>query len=64
MAQGKVGKGPRYAVYDFNYDLSSGEGTRYVIRVSETCPELTHDIEARLHSSHGPQMMPEFRYAS
>jgi len=27
---GKVGKGPRYAVYDFNYDLASGEGSRYV----------------------------------
>lgn len=28
--QGKEGKGPRYAVYDFNYDLASGEGARYV----------------------------------
>lgn len=28
--QGAVGKGPRYAVYDFEYQLSSGEGTRYV----------------------------------
>ena len=28
--QGKEGKGPRYAVYDFNYDLASGEGTRCV----------------------------------
>jgi hypothetical protein len=25
---GAVGKGPRYAVYDFEYTLSSGEGTR------------------------------------
>lgn len=28
--QGAVGKGPRYAVYDFEYQLASGEGTRYV----------------------------------
>jgi Cofilin/tropomyosin-type actin-binding protein len=28
--QGKEGKGPRYAVYDFNYDLASGEGARCV----------------------------------
>ncbi|KUI73580.1 hypothetical protein VM1G_09273 [Cytospora mali] len=25
---GQVGKGPRYAVYDFEYSLSSGEGDR------------------------------------
>jgi len=25
---GTVGKGPRYAVYDFEYSLASGEGTR------------------------------------
>jgi hypothetical protein len=30
-AQGKEGKGPRYAVYDFSYELASGEGTRYVL---------------------------------
>jgi len=27
--KGKVGKGPRYAVYDFQYELEGGEGTRY-----------------------------------
>ena len=27
--RGKEGKGPRYAVYDFQYELESGEGTRY-----------------------------------
>lgn len=27
--QGKLGKGPRFAVYDFSYELASGEGTRY-----------------------------------
>ena len=26
--QGSVGKGPRYAVYDFEYSLASGEGSR------------------------------------
>lgn len=28
--QGQEGIGPRYAVYDFEYSLSSGEGDRYV----------------------------------
>ncbi len=27
--KGKEGKGPRYAVYDFQYELEGGEGTRY-----------------------------------
>lgn len=26
--KGKEGKGPRYAVYDFQWELASGEGTR------------------------------------
>lgn len=26
--RGKEGKGPRYAVYDFQYELEGGEGTR------------------------------------
>ena len=29
--KGKEGKGPRYAVYDFQYELDGGEGTRYVM---------------------------------
>lgn len=29
--KGKEGKGPRYAVYDFQYELDGGEGTRYVV---------------------------------
>ena len=29
---GAVTKGPRYAVYDFSYDLASGEGSRYIFR--------------------------------
>lgn len=28
--KGKEGKGPRYAVYDFQYELEAGEGTRFV----------------------------------
>ncbi|KAI9053830.1 hypothetical protein LZ554_002778 [Drepanopeziza brunnea f. sp. 'monogermtubi'] len=36
---GKVGKGPRYAVYDFNYDLSSGEGTRSKITFIAWSPD-------------------------
>ncbi len=28
-SKGKEGKGPRYAVYDFEYELEGGEGTRY-----------------------------------
>ena len=27
--RGKEGKGPRYAVYDFDYELEAGEGKRY-----------------------------------
>lgn len=29
--RGKEGKGPRYAVYDFEYELEAGEGKRYVV---------------------------------
>lgn len=28
--KGKEGKGPRYAVYDFQFELEAGEGTRSV----------------------------------
>lgn len=31
--KGKEGKGPRYAVYDFQYELEGGEGTRYAITI-------------------------------
>ena len=34
---GKEVRGPRYAVYDFNYDLASGEGTRYALPRKRTC---------------------------
>ncbi|KAH6669890.1 hypothetical protein B0J14DRAFT_106838 [Halenospora varia] len=35
----KVGKGPRYAVYDFNYDLASGEGSRSKITFIAWSPD-------------------------
>lgn len=38
--QGAIGKGPRYAVYDFEYSLASGEGERLVWCASMTPPEL------------------------
>jgi len=37
--QGKEGKGPRYAVYDLNYDLSSGEGSRSKITFIAWSPD-------------------------
>lgn len=36
---GKLGKGPRYAVYDFNYDLASGEGSRSKITFIAWSPD-------------------------
>lgn len=33
--KGKEGKGPRYAVYDFQYELEGGEGTRYAATVKK-----------------------------
>jgi hypothetical protein len=36
---GKVGKGPRYAVYDFQYDLASGEGSRSKITFIAWSPD-------------------------
>ncbi|KAK0651352.1 hypothetical protein B0T16DRAFT_386799 [Cercophora newfieldiana] len=36
---GAVGKGPRYAVYDFQYQLSSGEGTRNKITFIAWSPD-------------------------
>lgn len=35
--KGKEGKGPRYAVYDFQWELAGGEGTRYT-----NCSRLDH----------------------
>jgi len=36
---GKETKGPRYAVYDFNYDLASGEGSRSKITFIAWSPD-------------------------
>lgn len=36
---GSVGKGPRYAVYDFEYSLSSGEGVRNKITFLAWSPD-------------------------
>jgi len=36
---GAVGKGPRYAVYDFEYQLKSGEGTRNKITFIAWSPD-------------------------
>jgi hypothetical protein len=36
---GAVGKGPRYAVYDFEYQLASGEGTRNKITFLAWSPD-------------------------
>jgi len=36
---GKLGKGPRYAVYDFNYNLASGEGQRSKITFIAWSPD-------------------------
>jgi len=39
MKTGKVTKGPRYAVYDFNYDLAAGEGSRSKITFIAWSPD-------------------------
>lgn len=31
LHKGKEGKGPRYAVYDFEWEMESGEGKRFVM---------------------------------
>jgi len=36
---GKVGKGPRYAIYDFDYELSGGEGSRSKITFIAWSPD-------------------------
>jgi len=39
---GKVGKGPRYAVYDFSYELTGGEGSRSKITFIAWSPDDAH----------------------
>ncbi|KAL8951807.1 MAG: hypothetical protein Q9222_002223 [Ikaeria aurantiellina] len=50
--KGKEGKGPRYAVYDFQYELEGGEGTRNKIVFIAWSPD------------EGTLVMPRMTYAS
>ena len=58
--RGKEGKGPRYAVYDFQYELDGGEGTRYAVnsRCREARAERKADsvLGTRSSSSRGVRM--------
>ena len=38
--KGKEGKGPRYAVYDFQWELASGDGTRYTTTGAVASPQF------------------------
>ncbi|MDI1489236.1 MAG: hypothetical protein OHK93_008514 [Ramalina farinacea] len=51
-AKGREGKGPRYAVYDFQYELEGGEGTRNKIVFISWSPD------------EGALVMPKMTYAS
>jgi len=50
--KGKEGKGPRYAVYDFDYELESGEGKRSKITFISWSPD------------EGTLVFPRMTYAS
>ncbi|KAL8740011.1 MAG: hypothetical protein Q9190_007237 [Brigantiaea leucoxantha] len=50
--KGKEGKGPRYAVYDFEYELEAGEGTRNKIVFISWSPD------------EGTLVFPRMTYAS
>ncbi|KAL9577601.1 MAG: hypothetical protein Q9212_006260 [Teloschistes hypoglaucus] len=50
--KGKEGKGPRYAVYDFQYELEAGEGTRNKIVFISWSPD------------EGTLVFPRMTYAS
>lgn len=56
--KGKDGKGLRYAVYDFQYDLAGGEGTRCVLirRIFGREAGTDTDAGTRLYLFHGVQM--------
>ncbi|KAI9874950.1 MAG: cofilin [Pleopsidium flavum] len=51
MHKGKEGSGPRYAVYDFNYELSGGEGKRSKVTFIAWTPD-------------DALMIPKFTYTS
>lgn len=63
--RGKEGKGPRYAVYDFEYELEAGEGTRCVLFAKSLRQGSTDDTaETKLSLSHGlPMRALLFLYA-
>jgi hypothetical protein len=52
--QGALSKGPRYAVYDVQYDLASGEGTRYAAssREQDTSPVLETNLPRLQQQDH------------
>lgn len=54
--KGKEGKGPRYAVYDFQYELEEGEGIRCFVPTN--FPKRNADIvsETKLSLFRGRQM--------
>ena len=62
--RGKEGKGPRYAVYDFQYELEGGEGTRYAKTIDSRQAGISRGLlvdsllftGTRSSSSHGVQM--------
>ncbi|CAG9979470.1 unnamed protein product [Clonostachys byssicola] len=48
---GAVGKGPRYAVYDFEYSLASGDGLRYAVTQKNYIPVVLAPVTDRLCSN-------------
>ncbi|KAJ1327946.1 cofilin [Microdochium nivale] len=48
---GAVGKGPRYAVYDFEYNLASGEGTRNKITFIAWSPDDANVMAKMVYAS-------------
>ncbi|TQS35493.1 hypothetical protein Golomagni_04086 [Golovinomyces magnicellulatus] len=48
---GVMGKGPRYAIYDFNYELSSGEGLRNKIMFISWSPDTATTQAKMIYAS-------------
>ncbi|OTB05364.1 hypothetical protein M426DRAFT_138718 [Hypoxylon sp. CI-4A] len=48
---GAVGKGPRYAVYDFEYSLASGEGSRNKITFIAWSPDDANVMAKMVYAS-------------
>ncbi|KAL8827346.1 MAG: hypothetical protein Q9191_003238 [Dirinaria sp. TL-2023a] len=67
--KGKEGKGPRYAVYDFQWDLASGEGTRNkIVFISWSPDEGTLVMVRSIRLAQNPTLtntsQPRMTYAS